>query len=322
MKSFMMTVLAVWVLHGAAWAGPQSDLNSKPQVKPQAKLHAKSHPKSYRKAKSQPRTRHVRLAPVAKAGAGNPDLKSSAVLVVDQTEGRTLYAKNITAVQPIASITKLMTTMVVLDAQLDLGEPVTVTENDVDGLKNTHSRLPIGAVFARDDLMRLALMASENRAASALARAYPGSMPAFVKAMNQKAIELGMYNTRFVDSTGLSSENVSTAEDLVKMVSAAYRYPVIQQYTTLTGYIIRLASGKLLAYRNSNGLVKHDQWNIGVSKTGYISEAGRCLVMQARIAGKPVIIVLLDSSSKNTRISDANRIKKWIETRLSRQAPA
>lgn len=322
MKSFMMSVLAVWVLHGAAWAAPQSYSKSKPQVHPQAKLQAKSQPKSFRKAKSRPVARHVRLAPLARNAAGDPDLKSSAVLVIDQTEGRTLYGKNITAVQPIASITKLMTIMVALDAQLDLGEPVTVTENDVDGLKYTHSRLPIGAVLARDDLMRLALMASENRAASALARAYPGGAPAFVKAMNQKAIELGMHQTRFVDSTGLSSENVSTAEDLVKMVSAAYRYPVIQQYTTLTGYVIRLASGKLLAYRNSNGLVKNDQWSIGISKTGYISEAGRCLVMQARIAGKPVIVVLLDSRSKDTRISDANRIKKWIETRLPRQAPA
>ena len=211
-----------------------------------------------------------------------------------------------------------MTAMVVLDAKLDLGEPVAITDDDVDGLKHTRSRLTIGTVLARDDLMRLALMASENRAAAALARNYPGGVPAFVHAMNQKAAELGMHRTRFVDSTGLSSENVSTAEDLAKMVAAAYRYPVIQQYTTLTGYAVQSASGRVLAYNNSNGLVKSDQWQIDVSKTGYIAEAGRCLVMQARIAATPIVIVLLDSWGKQTRIGDANRIKKWIESKLVR----
>jgi serine-type D-Ala-D-Ala endopeptidase (penicillin-binding protein 7) len=169
--------------------------------------------------------------------------------------------------------------------------------------------------------MRLALMASENRAAAALGRAYPGGFPAFVNAMNQKAAQLGMRSTHFVDSTGLSSANVSTAEDLAKMVTAAYQYPAIKQYTTLTDYTVHLNNGRMLTYRNSNGLVKSDQWHIEVSKTGYIAEAGRCLVMQARIAAKPVVIVLLDSWGKYTRIADANRVKKWVESQLAHPAP-
>jgi D-alanyl-D-alanine endopeptidase (penicillin-binding protein 7) len=211
--------------------------------------------------------------------------------------------------------------MVVLDAGLDLGEELAITEDDVDLLKHTRSRLHVGAVLTRDDLMRLALMASENRAASALSRSYPGGTGAFVHAMNQKAVALGMSRSRFVDGSGLSSENVSTAEDLAKMVAAAYSYPLIQQYTTLTDYTVRLNNGKVLAFRNTNGLVKNDQWHIDVSKTGYISEAGRCLVMQARIATKPVVIVLLDSWGKYTRIADANRVKKWVEAQFARPSP-
>ena len=242
------------------------------------------------------------------------EVKSTAALVIEQGEGRTLYAKNVDAVQPIASITKLMTAMVVLDAKLDLREGVAITDDDVDLLKHTRSRLKVGTVLERDDLLRLALMASENRAAAALGRAYPGGIHAFVAAMNQKAADLGMVRTRFVDSSGLSSDNVSTAHDLAKMVTAAHRYPLIQEYTTLTDYTVRTSEGRMLAFRNSNGLVKDLAWHIDVSKTGYISEAGRCLVMQARIAAKPVIIVLLDSWGKYTRIGDANRIKRWVES--------
>ncbi|HUP96172.1 MAG TPA: D-alanyl-D-alanine endopeptidase [Burkholderiales bacterium] len=260
------------------------------------------------------------MAAVPEEHGDHPTLKSTSAFVVDQA-GRTLYAKNITTVQPIASITKLMTAMVVLDAKLDLAEHIAITEEDVDALKHTRSRLQVGSVLPRDDLMRLALMASENRAAAALGRAYPGGLHAFVKAMNQKAAELGMLRTHFVDSTGLSSENVSTAEDLAKMVTAAYRYLAIQQFTTMTDYSVHLNNGRLLTFRNSNGLVKSDQWQIDVSKTGYISEAGRCLVMQARIATKPVIIVLLDSWGKYTRTADANRVKKWVESHLARSTP-
>ena len=265
------------------------------------------------------RVRAVRVvAPEVSEHSGHFDVKSTAALVIEPGEGRTLYAKNVDSVQPIASITKVMTAMVVLDAGLDLRESITITEDDIDLLKHTRSRLKVGTVLERDELLRLALMASENRAASALGRAYPGGLGAFVAAMNQKAFDLGMTRTRFVDSSGLSSDNVSTAHDLAKMVTAAYRYPLIQEYTTLTGHAVRTNDGRVLSFRNTNGLVRDDAWHIDVSKTGYIAEAGKCLVMQARIAAKPIVIVLLDSWGKYTRIGDANRIKKWIESPLAR----
>lgn len=246
------------------------------------------------------------------------NLKSSSALVVEQGSGRLLYAKNTQAVVPIASITKLMTAMVALDAQLDLEEPVKISAADVDDIKGTRSRLRVGVMLTRGDLLRLALMSSENRAAAALTRAYPGGREAFVSAMNQKAIELGMWSTQFVDGTGLSSENVSTARDLAKMVNAAFRYPLVRSYTTGTDHTVRTTKGHILQYSNSNGLVKNPSWHIGLSKTGYISEAGRCLVMQAQIAAMPVVIVLLDSWGRKTRLGDANRIKKWLETQIAR----
>jgi serine-type D-Ala-D-Ala endopeptidase (penicillin-binding protein 7) len=250
-----------------------------------------------------------------------PELKSSAALVIDQTVGRTLFSKNTDSVLPIASITKLMTAMVVLDAGQPLNEQIVITEADKDLIKGTRSRLRIGTKLTRRDLMQLALMASENRAAEALTRVFPGGTIGFVAAMNQKAIELGMWRTRFVDGTGLSSDNVSTAQDLTRMVAAAHRYPLIREFTTDTGASIRLVNGQVMNYRNSNRLVNSADWQIGLSKTGYISEAGRCLVMQAEIAGKPVIIVLLDSWGKLTRIGDANRIKRWMETRYAANTP-
>lgn len=258
--------------------------------------------------------RSARQVKTAVAANTVPDLKSSAALVIDQASGRPLYAKNVDMVTPIASITKVMTAMVVLDAGLDLNERITISEADKDLLKGTRSRLSIGTTLTRRELLHLALMASENRAAESLTRVYPGGTRAFVAAMNQKAIELGMWRTRFVDGTGLSSENVSTAQDLTKMVSAAFQYPLIREYSTETGLQVRGARGPM-NYVNSNRLVNSPEWHIGLSKTGYISEAGRCLVMQARIAEKPVIIVLLDSWGKLTRIGDANRIKRWMETR-------
>ncbi len=270
-------------------------------------------------AESQERTaRKVKSAFSGRAGA--PELKSSAALVVDQS-GRTLFAKNVDHVVPIASITKLMTAMVVIDAGLPLTEYIAISEDDKDLIKGTRSRLRIGTVLTRQELLHLALMASENRAAEALSRVYPGGTKAFVAAMNQKAVELGMFRTRFVDGTGLSSDNVSTAQDLTKMVTAAYQYPLIREFTTDSGMTIRLANGRTMNYNNSNRLVKSHEWQIGLSKTGYISEAGRCLVMQAKIAGKPVIIVLLDSWGKLTRIGDANRIKRWMETRSATDSP-
>jgi D-alanyl-D-alanine endopeptidase (penicillin-binding protein 7) len=253
------------------------------------------------------------------ANAANLSLKSASALVIEQEGGRVFYAKNEVEVVPIASITKLMTGLVVLESGLPLDEPVTISEADVDELKHTRSRLKVGTTLARGELLRLALMASENRAAAALARAYPGGTRAFVAAMNQKAIELGMWRTRFVDGTGLSSDNVSTAHDLARLVAAAYRQPLIRHYSTEPAYSVRLANGRLLHYRNSNALVRDPRWEIGLSKTGYLSEAGRCLVMQARIAATPVIIVLLDSWGRLTRLGDANRIKHWIESAGSRQ---
>ncbi len=268
--------------------------------------------------KSAHKHRAVRRVVVPSADAV-PELKSAAALVVDLDDGRMLYAKNTQSVAPIASITKLMTAMVVLDANLALEETIYVDSADLDFVKHTNSRLGVGTGLPRRDMLRLALMSSENRAAASLGRAYPGGGEAFVAAMNRKAVELGMWNTRFVDPTGLSSENVSTAGDLVKMVRGAYQYPLIREFTTTPAHEVETVAGRSLQFRNSNGLVKNSAWEIGLSKTGYISEAGRCLVMQATIAARPVIIVLLDSWGKNTRIGDANRIKKWMETHLGRK---
>jgi len=255
----------------------------------------------------------------AKHGSGTLNLKSAAALVVEQDGQQVLFAKNVETVLPIASITKLMTAMVVLDANLPLDERIVIIKEDADGAKPTRSRLKAGNELARGDLLRLALMASENRAASALARSYPGGTRAFVAAMNQKAIELGMWRTRFVDGTGLSSENVSTAQDLARLVGAAYQQALIREYTTEYTYTVEIGKGRQLSFSNSNRLVRNSGWEIGLSKTGYISEAGRCLVLQAKIAATPVIIVLLDSWGKLTRIGDANRIKRWIESNSSRR---
>lgn len=246
-------------------------------------------------------------------------LKSTAALVIDLAQNRVLYAKNVDTVVPVASITKLMTAIVALDSGAGLDEPITISEADVDELKHTRSRLRIGTTLTREELLKLALMASENRAAAALSRAHPGGARAFVAAMNQKAIELEMLRTRFVDGTGLSSDNVSTAQDLARLVAAAHGYARIREFTTAPAYTVELPEGKFLQYGNSNGLVKNASWSIGLSKTGYISEAGRCLVMQTRIASKPVVIVLLDSWGRKTRMGDANRIKKWMESTVSRR---
>ncbi|MGP1676539.1 MAG: D-alanyl-D-alanine endopeptidase [Burkholderiales bacterium] len=240
-------------------------------------------------------------------------LRSAAAIVQDAETGETLYDKNASTVTPIASITKLMTAMVVLDAALDLNQVITISGEDMDALRGTHSRLKPGANLSRDELLRLALMASENRAAAALARTtYPGGIETFMRAMNHKAQMLGMNDTHFDDATGLSSGNVASAEDLVKMVRAAHRYELIRDYTTTTGHEVQVA-GRQLAYHNTNRLVANESWNIGLSKTGFTNDAGRCLVLQAQLAGRQVIIVLLDSWGKLTRIGDANRIRAWLE---------
>lgn len=242
-----------------------------------------------------------------------PKLHSSIALIYDQQTNRPLYTKNSYSLTPIASITKLMTAMVVLDAMQPLDEEIRIDKADVDTIKGTRSRLSIGMTLTRSDLLKLALMASENRAAAALARNYPGGYDSAIQAMNAKAHDLGMKNTIFLDPTGLNSDNVSTAQDLVKMVAAARNYNLIHQYTTTASYSVD-GYGRELHFRNTNPLVKNASWDIGVSKTGYINEAGRCLVMETTINNRPVIIVLLDSWGKNTRIGDANRIKKWMES--------
>jgi len=242
-------------------------------------------------------------------------LESSKALILNQDTGEVLYAKNIGLTTPIASVTKLMTAMVVLDAHQPMDDPVTVTSADVDILKGTGSRLRVGTTLTRAEMLQLALMSSENRAASSLGHAYPGGYDAFVRAMNAKALALGMTRSVFIDATGLNSENVSTAEDLAKMVKAAYQYPEIRQVTTTAAYEVPLhGPNRPVEFRNTNILVRNSDWQIGLSKTGFINEAGRCLVMQAQIAEQPLIIVLLDSWGKFTRIGDAQRIRKWIES--------
>ncbi|WP_374683197.1 D-alanyl-D-alanine endopeptidase [Accumulibacter sp.] len=240
-------------------------------------------------------------------------VRSGSALVIAQDGGEALYEKNARIVVPIASITKVMTAMVVLDSMPNLQAPITITDEDVDYLKGSRSRLQVGSVLTREMALLLALMSSENRAANALGRHYPGGLSAFVAAMNRKAAALGMSRTHFEDPTGLTSNNVSTAHDLARMVAAAYRYPLIREFSTTPGATAEV-KGRDLEYRNTNQLVKSPTWEIGLSKTGYIQEAGKCLVMQARVADRPVVIVLLDSSGKQTRIGDANRIKRWMES--------
>jgi len=249
----------------------------------------------------------------ASEAGSEPRLRSAIAVIYDQQTQRPLYSKNPDVQAPIASITKLMTAMVVLDAQLPLDEEISIDVADIDTLKGTHSRLRIGMTLTRRELLKLALMASENRAASALARTYSGGYDAAIAAMNAKARKLDMQDTRFLDPTGLSSDNVSTAHDLVKMVAAARDYALIHQYTTMASYSVDNWKGRAMRFVNTNPLVRNASWDIGVSKTGFISEAGRCLVMEATINERQMIIVLLDSWGKLTRIGDANRIKRWVE---------
>ena len=247
-------------------------------------------------------------------GSGVLQLASSKALIINQNTGEVVYAKNTNSQSPIASITKLMTAMVMLDAKQPLNEIIYVSDEDVDYVKGTSSRLYVGASLTRGDMLQLALMASENRAASALASNYPDGRGEFVRAMNAKAKLLGLTNTHFVDPTGLESSNVSTAEDLVKKVQAAYQYQEIRMATTSPSHEVYVGERTYPQnFNNTNSLVRGGEWQIGLSKTGYISEAGRCLVMQAKIMGEPLIIVFLDSVGKYTRIGDANRLRKWME---------
>ena len=244
-----------------------------------------------------------------------PILRSSAALVLDETHSTVLYSRNADIAMPIASISKLVTALTVADAQQPMDEVIEVTEDDRAIGKGAFSRLAVGTRLTRGDLFHLALMASENRAAHALARNYPGGIAAFMPAMNAKARELGMTSAHFVEPTGLSSDNVASPEDLSKLVAAASRNATIREYSTDPGYDVRIGR-RLIGFHNTNSLVKNPSWDIVVQKTGYIEEAGRCLVMQAVIDGRTIDIVLLNSYGKQTRVADAARVRKWMEAKL------
>lgn len=242
-----------------------------------------------------------------------PQLRSASFMIVSERTGDVLFEQNSTKAVPIASITKLMTAMVVLDARQRLSEPLTITSDDIDRLKNTGSRLRVGTRLQREELMHLMLMSSENRAASALARNYPGGRKAFVEAMNVKARMLGLKDTRFTDSSGLDPRNLSSPRDLVRLVSASASYPLIREFSTSSERYVRLG-GRMERFGNSNSLVSDPGWQVGLSKTGFIREAGRCLVMQTWVRGEPVIMVLLNSQGTWTRTADAKRVRTWLET--------
>ncbi len=279
-----------------------------------------SSPKVIAKVRNKPSTQARRVVSREKpstVSGGYPQLASGSALVMDAATGQTLFAKNAEQVRSIASITKLMTAIVVLDANLSMQEVISIGSDDVDYLKHTNSRLPVGARLSRYDMLRLALMSSENRAAASLSRHYPGGRPAFLRAMNSKAASLGMSKTRFYDSTGLTPSNISTAEDLAKMVRASSQYSLIHEFTTTREREVSLSSRAApLQYRNTNALVRDpsSSWNIQVSKTGYTREAGRCLVMMASVANRNAVMVMLDSDGKLSPVGDANRLKVWLES--------
>jgi serine-type D-Ala-D-Ala endopeptidase (penicillin-binding protein 7) len=241
------------------------------------------------------------------------DLKSSVALVIDQDTREVLFSKNQNAVLPIASLTKLMTGVIITGAKLPMDEIITLTQDDVDTEKGSSSRLKVGTSLTRGEMLHLALMSSENRAAHALGRTYPGGMAVFVSLMNAKAKLLGMTDTAYVEPTGLSSRNQSSAQDLATLVNAAHADPVLRELSTSTGYQVAVGN-RTLQYNNTNRLIKNPEWDIGLQKTGYISEAGQCLVMQTKIAGRKLIMVFLDSAGKLSRLGDAERVRRWVES--------
>ena len=244
--------------------------------------------------------------------ADDLDLKSSVAYVIDQDTNEVLVSKNDQAVLPIASITKLMTGVVISEAKLSMDESITITQDDVDTEKGSSSRLKVGTTLTRGELVHLSLMASENRAAHALGRTYPGGLQAFVDLMNAKAAALGMRDTRYIEPTGLSSKNQSSAKDLATLVSLAYQDPILRELSTSPSHQVEVGK-HTLNYKTTNRLIKNPNWDIGLQKTGYISEAGQCLVMQAKIAVRKLSMVFLDSAGKLSRIADAERVRKWVE---------
>jgi len=249
------------------------------------------------------------------------ELKSSVALVLDQDTNEVLFSKNSQAVLPIASLTKLMTALIVTEAKQPLNETITVTQDDVDTEKNSRSRLKVGTQLNREEMLHLALMSSENRAAHALGRYYPGGIDVFVAAMNRKAQDLGMTDTHYVEPTGLSSRNQSSARDLAMLVRAAHQHQIIREFSTSPEYEVELGN-RPTQFRTTNALVRSPSWDISLQKTGYISEAGRCLVMQAKFAGRQLIMVFLDSAGKYSRIGDAERVRRWVSAMPAHGAPA
>ncbi|WP_373741570.1 D-alanyl-D-alanine carboxypeptidase family protein [Neisseria sp.] len=252
----------------------------------------------------------------AQAQMAGPLLSSQSALIMNNRTGEILYQKNANRVMPIASISKLMSAMVILDAKLDMNERVSITDAEIDRIKRTSSRLGIGSSLTRNELLHLSLMSSENRATHALGRTYPGGMGAFVAAMNAKARSLGMNNTRFYEPTGLDSRNVSTAHDLSRLVTAAAQYPVIRKNSTSNYGSVYAVSGPQ-RYKNTNPLVREGSWKVELQKTGYIREAGRSMVVKANVQNQPITIVLLNSPSSTTRVNDARKIESWVIQRRS-----
>jgi serine-type D-Ala-D-Ala endopeptidase (penicillin-binding protein 7) len=328
-RSALGVVVSLFILVSApplAQAASSGKTSAKKQAHktPPAKRHA-----VHKTAHTSRKTAHRRVAytpavsvtaPVLSAGdmAGLNDvhdplaLKSNVALVIDQKTSQVLFEKNSSVPLPIASLSKLMTAMVVVEAHQNMDEVLEVTSDDIDHERNSSSRLRVGSRLTRANMLHIALMSSENRAASALGRNYPGGLPAFVAAMNAKAKALGMFDTHYVEPTGLSSQNVASARDLAKLVMAAYQYPIIREYSTDTSYEVH-PGHYVLQYMNSNRLVKNSSWDIGLQKTGFINEAGHCLVMQARIENRPVVMVFLDSKGKYSRFADADRVRRWVE---------
>jgi D-alanyl-D-alanine endopeptidase (penicillin-binding protein 7) len=307
------TVVAKAPTAGTAKKKPQA---VKPVNKPRVKARMNGKARTAKAIASKPALSAAARLSAAERGSSHSEtdklaVKSSVALVMDQDTNEVLFSKNSQAVLPIASITKLMTAVVVSDAGLPLDEVLTVTEEDVDTEKGSRSRLVVGARLTRGEMLHLALMSSENRAASALGRNYPGGLASFVSAMNAKAQLIGMTGTHYVEPTGLSSQNQSSATDLATLVKVAHDYPLIRELSTSPEFQVEVGRRKL-DYHNTNRLVRNPSWDIGLQKTGYIAEAGRCLVMQASLAGRKLIMVFLDSSGLNTRLADAERVRRWV----------
>lgn len=262
----------------------------------------------------QPAPRTIGYQDGLRHGGDRLDLASASALVIDQETGAVLYQKNPQAVLPIASLSKLMTGLIIATADLPPNQPITITEADVDMLKHSSSRLAVGTTLTRREMLHLALMASENRAAHALARTFPGGLEHFVALMNARAQALGMTSTHYVEPTGLNSENRSTAHDLALLVAAAYKVPLMRELTTSPSYEIETANGRMQTYHSTNGLIRtKNDWHIGLQKTGFINEAGHCMVLQTNLHGREVIMVFLDSQGSYSRIADARRVRSWVE---------